>query len=71
MGEESIKKMLSDFYNSIEYKQQKIDQHKNQIKSWPWYGRIQHLLFISWFCPACKEIKKQRKNKIVKGTLND
>lgn len=31
-----------------------IVQHQDKKRSWPWYGRFQHWLFVSWRCPACK-----------------
>ena len=61
-----IKKILTDFYNSDEYKQDTINRHKKQIESWPWYGKFQHWLFVSWRCPVCKEIRRY-KNEVSKN----
>ncbi len=35
-------------------------KHQDRIRSWPWYGRWIHYLFVSWRCPACIYWKKRR-----------
>ena len=36
-----------------------IAQHEDRKRSWPWYGRLQHWLFVSWRCPCCKAAKER------------
>jgi len=36
------------------FRQQLIENHEARKKRWPWYGRLQHLVFVSWRCAACK-----------------
>lgn len=44
-------------------RQVEVDRHKQTRASWPWYGRLQHWLFCSWRCPACKELRRQAHEK--------
>jgi hypothetical protein len=37
-----------------------IAQHEDRKRSWPWYGRLQHWLFVSWRCPACKAARAKK-----------
>jgi len=36
-----------------------IAMHKDEKRSWPWYGRLIHWLLASWRCPCCKEEKRK------------
>lgn len=32
-----------------------VAEHQDRKQSWPWYGRLQHYLFVSFRCPCCIE----------------
>lgn len=36
-----------------------VARHMDQKVSWPWYGRLQHWLFVSWHCPCCIEERRR------------
>lgn len=36
-----------------------IEKHRRDKAAWPWYGKLQHWLFCSWRCPACKALRKK------------
>jgi len=52
MGYECFARIYGDWYRG-----EQIEKHRKAKASWPWYGRLQHWLFCSWRCPACKVIK--------------
>lgn len=44
-----VRKMIEQFERN-----RLIDEHERRKGEWPWYGRFQHWLFVSWRCEACK-----------------
>ena len=34
-----------------------IAKHEDRKASWPWYGRLYHLVFVSWRCECCKALR--------------
>ena len=44
------------------YRGETLSKHKRDKASWPWYGRVQHWLFCSWRCPACKALRSEGGN---------
>lgn len=35
-----------------------VAQHMDKKRSWPWYRKLFHFLFVSWRCPCCKAERK-------------
>jgi len=61
-GFQRFRKLYTDWFREAT-----IEEHKQKKDTWPWYGRLQHWLFCSWRCQACKAIKAEHRKPAPKA----